>query len=245
MATKYNDRKDYIKQLKQARNKDHFVDLVEQMSKQVNQRLYRLEKAGVGIGDTAYKFAQLETGKDKPRYTVSRQILENMSNEDLYERALQLNSKLVSKTSTITGIKEVTENRLSQSIESLEDSISDKNINKKEFDDFLRAGGGELMNSKYYDSVQIVEDWLEWRDKKLTTKEIIDEFKKQQSKAQKYAKKGKRYDIDMGKINRDFKSLANKKSKQAIIKPSTKKTGVVSSKIKNQSRNAAKFKRVK
>ena len=76
----------------------------------------------------------------------------------------------------------------------------------------MTSGGGELLNSKYYDSYQIIEDWLEWRSKGLTTREIINEFKKQKNKADKYAKKGKTYEINMAKINRQFTSLAAKKA---------------------------------
>ena len=112
----YNSRIETLRQIRQARDKDLLVNWVQKASKQVNQRLYRLEKAGVGIGDTAYRFAQMETGKEKPRYSTSTNVLNKMSNEELYSTALELNQKLMSKTSTIRGIKEITESRLSKSI---------------------------------------------------------------------------------------------------------------------------------
>ena len=208
----YNSRIESLRQIRQARDKDLLVEWVQKASKQVNQRLYRLEKAGVGIGDTAYRFAQMETGKEKPRYSTSRNVLNKMSNEELYSTALELNQKLMSKTSTIRGIKEITESRLSKSIADIKQHVENTaDLDKQEFDKFLTSGG-ELLNSRYYDSYQIIEDWLEWRSKGLTTREIVNEFKKQKKKADRYAKKGKTYEIDMAKINRQFTSLAAKKA---------------------------------
>ena len=74
----YQNRLGYIKELRQARNKDLIVDFVSQQAKQINQRFYRLEKVGKGK-DTAYYYAQQETGKDKPRYPTYKPTLENMS----------------------------------------------------------------------------------------------------------------------------------------------------------------------
>ena len=215
----YNSRIETLRQIRQARDKDLLVSWVQKASKQVNQRLYRLEKAGMGIGDTAYRFAQMETGKEKPRYSTSKNVLDKMSAEELYSTALELNQKLMSKTSTIRGIKEITESRLSKSIANIKEHVENTaDLDKQEFDKFLTSGGGELLNSRYYDSYQIIEDWLEWRSKGLTTREIINEFKKQKKKADRYAKKGKTYEIDMAKINRQFTSLAAKKATKKKVR---------------------------
>ena len=220
----YNSRIETLRQIRQARDKDLLVSWVQKASKQVNQRLYRLEKAGVGVGDTAYRFAQMETGKEKPRYSTSKNVLNKMSNEELYSTALELNQKLMSKTSTIRGIKEITESRLSKSIADIKQHVENTaDLDKQEFDKFLTSGGGDLLNSRYYDSYQIIEDWLEWRSKGLTTREIINEFKKQKNKADRYAKKGKSYEIDMAKINRQFTSLAAKKATKKKARSKKKK----------------------
>lgn len=161
----YASRHKVIRELKQARMKEPFVKEVLRMSRQVNQRFYRLEKANKGLADTSYRFAQKETGKDKPRYSVNKQKLEEMTIEELYKLSLQLNQKIISKTSTIKGLEEVEQTRVKMSLGSLNEDVGQKEITESEEEQwkrFLERGGGEIMNNKFLDSYQIREDWYNY-----------------------------------------------------------------------------------
>lgn len=155
----YSNSNPKLRELKQLRMVEPLAKEVQRMAKQINQRFYRLEKRGIQQ-DTAYRYAQQETGKDKPRYTVNINKLEEMSIQQLYELGIQINAKLVSKTSTITGIKLINERRIQSGLKELFGDDYDELEN--DWKNFLEAGGGELMNNKWFDSYQIAEDWREY-----------------------------------------------------------------------------------
>lgn len=173
----YKNRLNELRELKQARIKDSMVDTILQMSKQVNQRLYRLEKANK-IGDTAYRYAQKETGKDKPRYTVNRGKLENMDISELYRLGVQLNNKIVSKTSTLTGLKEIEEKRIEMSRERASELFG-VDFDKDQYTKFLEMRGREYLNSKYISSEQVLDDYNEFvQSGSMTLKQFIKEYDK-------------------------------------------------------------------
>lgn len=196
----YQSQLSKIKDLRKLRSVPAFAREVQKMARQVNQRLYRLEQKGIGTGDTAYRYAQKETGKEKPRYSTNLATLESMTIQELYEISIQLNAKIVSKTSTIKGLAEVEEKRL---------QLSEKELFKEVFEGedreswrtFLNTGGGELLNSKYLSSTQIAEDWDEFvKNGGVSAKELIDIYKKEMDKS----------DIDYGQLRRDLIKLNQK-----------------------------------
>lgn len=177
----YENRNPKLRELKQLRKVDVLAKEVQRMAKQVNQRLYRLEKKGL-TGDTAYRYAVKETDKSKPRYSTNINKLKEKSLQELYELGIQLNAKIVSKTSTITGLKEIENKRLEMSLKGI---FEDNNvtINKEDWKNFLNNGGGELMNNKWLDSFQVAEDWREFTSPGgLTNKEFIEIYKKELEK---------------------------------------------------------------
>lgn len=200
-----------IRELKQLRNKDKLVSYVASRSKQLNQRFYRLEKADKSNfkNESAYYYARQETDKEKPRYSTSINKLSKLSDEDLYELALSLNEKLSSKTSTIGGLEEIAERRLTKGVCALEKKLNTE-INQEQFNDFIRADGYELLNDfKHYDSKQVIEDWLSWLEKGVTTRQFIKNYSR-------FKRKGKH---DKGKVNRYFKELvASKKHPKNLRK---------------------------
>lgn len=183
----YRNRLNELRELKQARSQEMFAETIKQMATQVNQRLYRLEKAGRDK-DTAYRYAKKETGKDKPRYTTNINKLKEMSIQELYDLGVQLNNKLVSRTSTIPGQRAIEDKRLEMAAETLSSVPGMKHaVTKDELKAFIDAGGGELLNSKYLDSYQIIEDWKEYtKPGGVTDKEFIDAFKKYEDKVVDY-----------------------------------------------------------
>lgn len=170
-----------LKELKQARNKDLLAQEVARMSQQLNQRFYRLEKKGIGLNETAYSYAQSETGKEKPRYTTSVNKLSQLSFNELYNLALNINVKIVSGTSSIKGIKKIGKKRISKATEKLKESLNLDNdeFNEEDLEEFIELGGSDLLNNKYMDSNQVIEDFIELsKQGNITVKEFIREFKR-------------------------------------------------------------------
>ena len=164
-----------------AGRQDLLVETVQKMAARVNQRFYRLEKKGVGLGENAYRYAQQETGKTKPRYTESVNKLRSMSINDLYELALQINKKLVTPTSTIRGTQRLIDKRLEQSSRNLRDRGID--VSADDVKALIDAGGDEFLNDKLrFGSDQILLDYEQYVLKgKVTLKEFVsglDEYKR-------------------------------------------------------------------
>ena len=150
-----------IRQEYKAGRTDLLAKTVQKMAKQVNQRFYRLEKAGVGLGENAYRYAQRETGKDKPRYTESLNKLKKMPRQELYELALQINKKLVTPSSTIGGTRALYDKRLDFASNKLEGNGI--NVSEDQLKSFIDAGGAEFLNNaERFSSEQIMIDYEEF-----------------------------------------------------------------------------------
>lgn len=161
-----------IRQEYKAGRVDLLAETVQQMAKQVNQRFYRLEKAGVGLGENAYRYAQRETGKDKPRYTESLNKLKQMPRQELYELALQINKKLVTPSSTIGGTRALYDKRLDFASNKLESKGI--NVSEEQLKAFIDAGGAEFLNNaERFSSEQIMIDYEEFV---LNGKVSMDQF---------------------------------------------------------------------
>lgn len=172
---KYTDFSDKFMDIAKAGSKEDLVLAVQARSKQLNQRFARLEKSGIGTGDTAYHFAKYETGKDKPRYPTGIKTLSAMSEEELLEQGLQVSAKLKSVTSTITGLKELENERLEKAIESINETL-DLELDRESFQEFINSGGYEMLNSIYLDSFQVIDDWLAWKEEGITDKQFINRY---------------------------------------------------------------------
>ena len=198
----YQNRLGYIKELRQARNKDLIVDFVSQQAKQINQRFYRLEKVGRGK-DTAYYYAQQELSKDKPRYPTYKPTLEKMTIDELLELAKDINNKLVSRTSTVSGQREVEERRIKTSMEALGIEEDKKDLFKR----FLKDGGGKTLNKykKYLDSNIFFEMWENAYDRSISNEDFLNEFNQ-------YVNMNE--ELDVGKIRRRLNNLAKTKKKK-------------------------------
>lgn len=219
----YKNRLNELREYKQNRYVEPFAKEIQKMAKQVNQRFYRLEQKGLNK-DTAYRYAQLETGKTKPRYTTSLKQLENMSLEQLYELGMDLNTKLMSKTSTVKGQQEVKQKRIKASLDSFKEQYREnatiQAINENEYQKALENGLGQLMNSKYLDSEQVREDWATYTQQGgVSLEDFIEAYTS-------YENKG---DYDVGAIRRKLKNVANKKvrkGKKGEVKQRTKRVRV-------------------
>lgn len=199
----YKNNNQKLRELKQARSVDLLAQEVQRMSKQINQRFYRLEKQGKGLTDTAYRYAQKELERDKPRYSVNLSKLKEMSIQELYELGIEINAKLVSKTSTIRGLSEVAQKRLEMGLREAFDVPEGEKITqdmKDEFDNFLANGGSELMNSKWLDSYQVAEDWREYTYQGgVSLKDFVDTYNTYKEK-----------EVDYGYIRRNLNKINRK-----------------------------------
>lgn len=178
MSRDTNSQMEKLKLLFKMQNKKELAKEVKQMAKQINQRFYRLEKQDLQNDSYAYQLSKKETGKTKPRYSESLNKLEDKPLDTLYQESMDIFSKLFSKTSKIRGVKETQEKRITKAMESLEFSTGVK-IDKNDFKQFLELGGGEFLNSKYLDSTQIIEDFVDaTKEGNISIKEFLREFKR-------------------------------------------------------------------
>lgn len=192
-----------IRSVYKSGRKDLLAKTVQKMAKQVNQRFYRLEKAGIGLGENAYRYAQKETGKDKPRYTESLHKLNGMSRHDLYELALQINKKLVTPTSTIGGTRALYEKRLELASKKL--ASEDVTVTEEQLKAFIDAGGDEFLNNaKRFSSSQIMIDYEEFV---LNGKVTMDQFVRGLKQFQDITS------MKYSDVQKAFKSLTRRKKK--------------------------------
>mgnify|MGYP004728803633 FL=1 len=178
------------------------VKEAQRLAKQVNQRFYRLEKKSIGLRESAYRYAQAETNKEKPRYTTNINKISSMSEVELTEFMLSLRKKVKSPSSTIRGLRGVENRRIENSIYILNKTFN-VDINKDEYIDFIENGGGNLLN-KYMDSKQLVKDWLDKRKQGITTKEFIKTYNRYLNRVRK--------PFDQADVEKSFKKIIDKKA---------------------------------
>lgn len=159
------------------------VKEVMRLGKIVNQRFYRLEKAGIAKQSYAYQVAQGETGQDKPRYTINEDRLRNMDRLELYRLYRQMYVKYFSDTSKPAKLKKIVEEKLEESYQSAQyiarRSGFDIEINKNDYIKFLELMGSEYLNSTYLYSEQLIEDFITYtQEGNLTVKEFVREYKR-------------------------------------------------------------------
>lgn len=207
MKNIYGSKLTFLQQAKKGKRKDLLVEEVRRMSRQINQRFYRLEKAGKGINDTAYLYAQRETGKMKPRYTVNKNKLENMSIIDLYDLGVEIDAKIRSKTSTLKGLDEIYRNRLDSSarkLEQLSGYLETTGVSRDTLKEFFDYGGAEFINSRYLDSTQLFEDFVRYtQDGNVSVKQFMRELKRYKDVA----------NVDYGRVTRSWKRIYAKSKK--------------------------------
>ena len=187
-----------LRELRQAKSKVLLAKEVVRMSKQINQRFYRLEKAGLHVDSYAYQLASMQLGKERPRYTTSFNKLSSLPFDSLYKQALEINEKIASGTSAITGVRATQEKRVTNSLDSLRKLGYD--IDRDDFEQFLKIGGSQLI--KEFGSEQIFEDfWSQTQEGVVTVKEFVREFKRYKSLER----------VDYSKVLRNLKRINKKR----------------------------------
>lgn len=177
------------------------VKEAQRLAKQVNQRFYRLEKKERGLKEAAYRYAQAETNKDKPRYTTNINKISNMSEVKLNEFMLSLRKKVNSPTSTFRGLKAVESKRIENAVYVINKSTG-VDIDEEDFKDFLDNDGGKLLN-KYMDSTQLIKDWLDKSKQGVTAKQFITTYNRYLNRVRK--------PFDQADVEKAFKKIIDKK----------------------------------
>lgn len=178
------------------------VKEAQRLAKQVNQRFYRLEKKERGLKEAAYRYAQAETNKQKPRYTTNINKISNMSEAELNEFMLSLRKKVESPTSTFRGLKAVESKRIENAVYVINKSTG-VDIDEEYFKDFLDNGGGKLLN-KYMDSTQLIKDWLDKSKQGVTAKQFIKTYNRYLNRVRK--------PFDQADVEKAFKKIIDKKA---------------------------------
>lgn len=178
IAKRQKDDFEYIRKYVKKNDLRGLAREVQKKAKQINQRLYRIEKAGLSKSSYAYRRTIEE--EDKPRYTTSLNKLNKMSRQELVQQAYNIQSKLSSTTSTIRGTKDLNERRIFKGLDALREEINrtrdDIEIDVQDFKNFLEQGGGEILNNKFYDSTQVIEDWQDNIKKGISTEQFVNSY---------------------------------------------------------------------
>lgn len=178
IAKRQKDDFEYIRKYVKKNDLRGLAREVQKKAKQINQRLYRIEKAGLSKSSYAYRRTIEE--EDKPRYTTSLNKLNKMSRQELVQQAYNIQSKLSSTTSTIRGTNALNERRIFKGLDALREEINrtrdDIEIDVQDFKKFLEQGGGEILNNKFYDSTQVIEDWQDNIKKGISTEQFVNSY---------------------------------------------------------------------
>ena len=148
---------------------------VARISKQLNQRYYRIEKKGKTEEAFAYQQSQKETGRQHPRYSQNPKSLMMMDPEDLYKLGLNVASKIAMPTSSVAGINKLYKNNVDKAVDALNDkgiSITDDKLLR-----FLKASGGNYLHAKHLSSSQLIQDLVDYtRSGVVSVDDFINEL---------------------------------------------------------------------
>lgn len=145
---KQEERTNRIIELKRAGDKEALAREVRLMNKRLNERFRQIERKNKNPEKTtAYMYAQRELGSEKPRYTESMNKIMEMDINTLYESALGVSRKLGSKSTSLSGLKYINENRVQGAIEGIKTQLGIDIEDTKEFRRFLEETVNEMVDN--------------------------------------------------------------------------------------------------
>lgn len=145
---KQEERTNRIIELKRAGDKEALAREVRLMNKRLNERFRQIERKNKNPEKTtAYMYAQRELGTEKPRYTESMNKIMEMDIDTLYESALGVSRKLGSKSTSLSGLKYINENRVQGAIEGIKTQLGIDIEDSKEFRRFLEENVNEMIDN--------------------------------------------------------------------------------------------------
>ena len=145
---KQEERTNRIIELKRAGDKEALAREVRLMNKRLNERFRQIERKNKNPEKTtAYMYAQRELGTEKPRYTESMNKIMKMDIDTLYESALGVSRKLGSKSTSLSGLKYINENRVKGAIEGIKKQLGIDIEDTNEFRRFLEENVNEMVDN--------------------------------------------------------------------------------------------------
>ena len=145
---KQEERTNRIIEMKKAGNKEALAREVRLMNKRLNERFRQIEKRNKHPEKTTgYMYAQRELGSERPRYTESMKKIMEEDINTLYEQALGVSRKLGSKSTSLSGLKYINENRVQGSIEGIKKNLGIDIEDTTEFRIFLEENVNEMIDN--------------------------------------------------------------------------------------------------
>ena len=145
---KQEERTNRIIEMKRAGDKEALAREVRLMNKRLNERFRQIERKNKHPEKTTgYMYAQRELGSEKPRYTESLKKIMETDINTLYEQALGVSRKLGSKSTSLSGIKYINENRVQGAIEGIKKNLGIDIEDSKEFRIFLEENVNEMIDN--------------------------------------------------------------------------------------------------
>lgn len=145
---KQEERSNRIIEMKKAGDKEALAREVRLMNKRLNERFRQIEKKNKHPEKTTgYMYAQRELGMDKPRYTESLKKIMHEDIDRLYENALGVSRKLGSKSTSLSGLKYINENRVQGALEGIKKNLGIDIDDTTEFRRFLEENVNEMVDN--------------------------------------------------------------------------------------------------
>ena len=145
---KQEERTNRIIEMKRAGDKEALAREVRLMNKRLNERFRQIEKRNKHPEKTTgYMYAQRELGSERPRYTESMKKIMEEDINTLYEQALRVSRKLGSKSTSLSGLKYINENRVQGAIEGIKKNLGIDIEDTTEFRRFLEENVNEMIDN--------------------------------------------------------------------------------------------------
>lgn len=145
---KQEERTNRIIEMKRAGDKEALAREVRLMNKRLNERFRQIEKRNKHPEKTTgYMYAQRELGMDRPRYTESLKKIMEEDIDRLYENALGVSRKLGSKSTSLSGLNYINENRVQGALEGIKQNLGIDIEDSAEFRTFLEENVNEMIDN--------------------------------------------------------------------------------------------------
>lgn len=145
---KQEERTNRIIEMKRAGDKEALAREVRLMNKRLNERFRQIEKRNKHPEKTTgYMYAQRELGMDRPRYTESLKKIMQEDIDRLYENALGVSRKLGSKSTSLSGLNYINENRVQGAIEGIKKNLGIDIEDTTEFRRFMEENVNEMIDN--------------------------------------------------------------------------------------------------
>ncbi len=145
---KQEERTNRIIEMKRAGDKEALAREVRLMNKRLNERFRQIERRSKHPEKTTgYMYAQRELGSERPRYTESMNKIMEEDINTLYELALGVSRKLGSKSTSLSGLKYINENRVQGAIEGIKTNLGKDIEDSPEFRRFLEENVNEMIDN--------------------------------------------------------------------------------------------------